>query len=153
MELLRGGSKSATTWERKYSRRRTVIYDSEDRDRISFAAGDKEDLISTFCEARRSLHISPPAEFWYPSLRRFLGFADRNILSLNVPSLHVDRSLVLIDERKDTDNLGQERPMKSWEAPSRGQVFNSRRVDLRDLLQILSEEVMSLHMRAFRFSD
>jgi hypothetical protein len=143
-------------WDRDFSKRRTIAYAGEDEQTLEFRAGDKGSLIAALCEPRMNRNLHPPDEFSYSALRNFLNSANIGVLDT---SQHIRSTLipqVLLDEREDP--IRDTNAVRPWDtarndgyllrAP-RGNIKYSEVINLRELLERLSERVSFSKIQAF----
>jgi hypothetical protein len=136
---------AALNWESQFCRRQPKKHVVEDSERLKFVKGNKRSLITAICEPLKSQHLGPPDDFTYAALKNYLEDANMEILDLNVPSINDELPQVLLDERQDTN--GGENSVREWDSggylnyPPPGEAKNTKAVTLRELLEILTDQV------------
>ena len=141
-------------WDKKFERRQTLTYQSED---IKLDSTGQQSIVAAFlCED--AVRLDPP-QYNFPSLKAFLEKANVADLTVNTPPTQ-GTDLVLVDDRRDAtgwyDVSGNHHSARNWTSygsyPPQGENRDFRLFDPATLYRKLQEPVCNiLALRAHKY--
>jgi hypothetical protein len=128
------------------------LYIGEDERRICYQPTDKQGLIDTFIDHRRTQHLKPSPIFTFNTLRKFLEFGDIAIIENSPIPATLPKDIILLDERKDS--TGNQLSIRLWDSEESpgylkysppGEIKVSKAMSIQELARTLKAEVCICH--------